>query len=81
LLIPLFAFAEKIRNLSPGGPTENELQGFLLQSFLLKNDRKISMYYAPFDWINTAARVVIVGITPGKDSMLKAFDAAATVLA
>ncbi len=38
------------------------------------------MYYAPFDWINTNARVVIVGITPGRDSMLNAFRAAAAAL-
>jgi hypothetical protein len=38
------------------------------------------MYYAPFDWINTNARVVVVGITPGRDSMLNAFRAAASAL-
>jgi len=30
----------------------------------------MSIDYAPFDWINEAARVVIVGTTPARDSML-----------
>jgi hypothetical protein len=42
------AFAEKIRNLSSAGPTEEELQAFLLEE---NADGRI--YYAPFDWINT----------------------------
>jgi hypothetical protein len=68
-------FAEKIRRLSPEGPTEDELQNFLLE-----DDGKIRMYYAPFDWINTAARVAIVGITPGKHSTVNALRGAASAL-
>jgi hypothetical protein len=55
-------FAEEIRNLSPTGPTERELQNFLLD-----DSGKIRVYYAPFDWINTEARLIVVGITPGRD--------------
>ena len=51
-----------------------------LASFRLAENEKITMYYAPFDWINAAAKVVIVGITPGQDSMLNAFRAAASSL-
>lgn len=69
-------FAEKIRDLSPSGSTEDELEGFLLT----QSDGSIRMYYAPFDWINTKARVIIVGITPGRDSMLNALRAAAAAL-
>jgi hypothetical protein len=32
-------------------------------------DGPLSVYYAPFDWVNTNARVVLVGITPGKTQM------------
>ena len=64
-------FAKEIRNLSPTGPTERELQ-----TFLLDDSGKIRVYYAPFDWINAGARLIVVGITPGKDSMLEAFRAA-----
>ena len=69
-------FAEDIKNLSASGPTEEELQRFLLP----ESGRSIRMYYAPFDWINTKARVIIVGITPGRDSMANAFRAAASAL-
>jgi hypothetical protein len=68
-------FAKEIRNLSPTGPTERELQ-----TFLLDDSGKIRVYYAPFDWINAGARLIVVGITPGKDSMLEAFRAATSSL-
>jgi hypothetical protein len=32
---------------------------------LLWPDGKLSSYDAPWDWVNTAARVMLVGITPG----------------
>ena len=28
-------------------------------------DGRLSIYYAPWDWVNTTARVMLVGITPG----------------
>jgi hypothetical protein len=68
-------FAKEIRNLSPTGPTERELQNFLLE-----DSGKVRVYYAPFDWINAEARLIVVGITPGRDSMLNAFRAAASAL-
>jgi hypothetical protein len=68
-------FADEIRNLSPIGTTEWDLQPFLLE-----DSEKIRVYYAPFDWINAEARLIVVGITPGKDSMLHAFRAAALAL-
>jgi hypothetical protein len=32
---------------------------------LLWQDGPLSIFYAPWDWINTAAKVMLVGITPG----------------
>ncbi len=32
---------------------------------LLWQDGPLSTFYAPWDWVNTAARVMLVGITPG----------------
>jgi hypothetical protein len=32
---------------------------------LLWADGPLTVYYAPWDWVNTAARVMLVGITPG----------------
>ncbi len=68
-------FADKIGAISPSGSTEADLQ-----SFLLEDGAKLRIYYAPFDWINTNAKIIIVGITPGKDSMLNAFRASAAAL-
>ena len=38
----------------------------LAAELLMASSGPISVYYAPFDWVNPAARVVIVGITPGR---------------
>jgi len=32
---------------------------------LMWADGPLTVYYAPWDWVNTAARVMLVGITPG----------------
>ena len=34
-------------------------------SFLISEDAKLSSYYIPFDYVNTKAKLVLVGITPG----------------
>jgi hypothetical protein len=34
---------------------------------LLWRDGRLSAFYAPWDWVNKAARVMLVGITPGDD--------------
>lgn len=34
-------------------------------SFLIRSEGRLSTYYIPFESINTAAKVVVVGITPG----------------
>lgn len=35
---------------------------FLLES---NEKKKINIYYAPFEYVNNTAKVVIIGITPG----------------
>jgi len=42
-----------------------EKSDLLIDSFLLFKDRGLDVYYAPFHYLNRAARVVLVGITPG----------------
>ena len=32
---------------------------------LLWQQGALSVFYAPWDWVNTSARVMLVGITPG----------------
>ena len=39
------------------------------QELLLFDDGRISLRYCPFDHVNVAAKVVIVGITPGRHQM------------
>jgi hypothetical protein len=47
----------------------------LLDRYLYKSTR-LEIAYAPFDYINTRAKIVIVGITPGKQQMQKAIEEA-----
>lgn len=35
-------------------------------SLLMAKEDRLSAYYAPFEWVNPEARIVLVGITPGK---------------
>ena len=37
----------------------------LPNSLLLQEDQSLTIYYAPFDYINLSAKIVICGITPG----------------
>jgi hypothetical protein len=37
----------------------------LTPDFLLEQDGRLAIYYAPFDYVNPGARVALVGITPG----------------
>jgi hypothetical protein len=43
-----------------------------LAPLLLDRDGALSIYYAPFDYINSAAKLVLVGITPGRQQMISA---------
>ncbi len=38
-------------------------------------ENNLSVYYSPFDWVNTKAKVVIMGITPGKTQAVNALKA------
>ncbi|MBY0098497.1 uracil-DNA glycosylase family protein [Mesobacillus maritimus] len=46
----------------------------LTEDFLYAKDGKIEVYWAPFDFINKKAKVIIVGITPGFTQMELAFN-------
>jgi len=35
-------------------------------ALLVEQEGPLSVYYAPFEWVNPLARVVLIGITPGK---------------
>lgn len=55
-------FAPAIRSLKPSDVCNaNQIPTV----FELAREGSLSAHYIPFDWVNTEARVVIVGITPG----------------
>ena len=45
------------------------------KNFLIKRENNIEIYYAPFDYINSKAKIMIVGISPGLQQMLQSFEA------
>ena len=49
-------------------------QNIINNKFLINSDGNIKIYYAPFDYINTKAKIMIVGITPGFQQMLQSFE-------
>lgn len=66
-------FAPIIRSLSAA-----ELEGAasLNAKLRLAQEDKVEVCYAPFEYINKQARIVIVGITPGRTQMLNALKEA-----
>ena len=42
--------------------------------FLIDKEANIKIYYAPFDHVNSKAKIMIVGITPGLQQMLQSFQ-------
>ncbi|MDJ0332479.1 uracil-DNA glycosylase family protein [Planococcus sp. S3-L1] len=57
----------------PSSYTKEEL---INEEFLLARDdkKKLAIYYAPFEYVNKDAKIVIVGITPGFHQMKKSFS-------
>ena len=68
-LLPKFADAIK-------GLPSRDLGDADIAPLLVADTPPIRIFYAPFDWINTSARVVVCGITPGRHSMDNALLAA-----
>ncbi|MFD6208882.1 hypothetical protein [Peribacillus sp. NPDC060253] len=60
-------------NALPAAYTDEMIQS---EEFLLERDekKKLEIYYAPFEYVNERAKVVIVGITPGLHQMKKSYS-------
>ncbi len=56
--------------------TEYSREELLVPGFEVACDQRLRIYYAPFDWINVQARVILLGITPGWTQMELAFRGA-----
>ncbi|RDW21406.1 hypothetical protein CWR48_03100 [Oceanobacillus arenosus] len=65
-------YKEQIFSLST--PLEDDV--LLSEAFLLEKDEKkpLEIYYAPFEYVNEQAKVVIVGITPGLFQMKQSYS-------
>ena len=64
-------FEKEIRNeIQKDSYTKEDL---MKEKYLVSSEGKIEIYYAPFDYINVKASIVIVGITPGWSQMEKSF--------
>lgn len=58
----------------------NQCDDALPQELLLGSNNSLSMYYAPFDYVNAQAKVVICGITPGLSQSIIALREAQSAL-
>ncbi|MFJ7941009.1 hypothetical protein ACIQYG_21310 [Peribacillus sp. NPDC096622] len=68
-----FTQFKNLINALPAAYTDEMIQS---EQFLLERDekKKIEIYYAPFEFVNEQAKVVIVGITPGLHQMKKSYS-------
>lgn len=64
-------YEESLRNL----PFKERYQktDLVTEDFLYEKDGKVEVYWAPFEYINKQAKVIILGITPGFTQMELAF--------
>lgn len=70
----LAAFAPRIAALPAGERLTRE--ALLTPEFLLHREGRLAIYYAPFDYLNPRAKIILVGITPGFRQMEIAMRAA-----
>ena len=52
----------------------------LVEDLVVYKHAAVAIYYAPFDYVNTSARILIAGITPGWQQMEIACRVARAVL-
>ena len=69
-------YVAKIRSL-PDDPADNDV---VTSDFLLEEEGRIEVYYAPLHGVITDAKIIIVGITPGIQQMVAAFAEARMLL-
>jgi len=73
----LAEYADAIAALPPGTLARDDL---LVNDFLLDAQGRLRVYYAPFEHVNAAARVAVVGLRPGWQQLRLAFEAARDAL-
>jgi hypothetical protein len=70
------AFAERLAAL----PDDLSEEQIIRPELLLWERGPVSIYYVPFERVNPAAKVFLVGLTPGRQQMFRASTAAAKAL-
>lgn len=65
-------YENNLRNLPVKGMYEKK--DLLTDEFLYAKDGKVEVYWAPFEFVNKVAKVIILGITPGWTQMELAFN-------
>ena len=76
MLNSLSIFEQAIRALPIDRPLTR--QDLCVDSFLLQQEQDLSVYYSPIgEYINSSAKVVFIGITPGFEQMRIAYEEAA----
>ena len=76
-MVEFSAFRDAFAALPSGPLTAGVVQ---TPEFCIYEDRRIVAYYAPFDYLNVHARVVLVGVTPGPTQMQESYAAARDAL-
>jgi len=74
------SYEPTIRRLSPSEIDNPPLIDELIMDRLESRGRRVQMIYAPFDHVNAQARLVIVGMTPGRYQAANALRAAQRAL-
>lgn len=76
MAIAKYAKFQQYKKLIQSMPSTYTEEALIDEKFLLERDdkKKLEIYYAPFEYVNEGAKVVIVGITPGMHQMKKSFS-------
>jgi hypothetical protein len=77
LMVEFSDFRDLFAALPSGALSLDEVRAAVL---CLYEDRRIVAYYAPFDYLNRQAQVVLVGVTPGPTQMRESYEVARDAL-
>jgi hypothetical protein len=63
----LLSYVKAIKNLPE--KSKYSYTDLLIKDLFIEKENNLSIYYAPFDYINKNAKIIIIGITPGFTQM------------
>jgi hypothetical protein len=77
LMVRFADFRDSFAALPPGALSLDDVRA---AAFCIYEDRRIVAFYAPFDYLNRHAKVILVGVTPGPTQMLASYEIARNFL-